>query len=931
MSGNTAAGEQAARWRQVRELFDALCELPRGQWRQALQQRCSDEALADEVWQLLCAQTEALQRVGNPLDAALARVLAPELGVGQRLGPWRLTERIARGGMGTVFKAERDDGLYQRTVAIKLLHGMPGSGEVERLQAERQLLAGLQLPGVAQLYDGGTTPEGYPYLVMEYIDGLPLDRHCAANGLGLEQRLQLFVQICAIVRDAHEHLILHCDLKPGNILVRGDGRPVLLDFGLARLLSGARSGLQIDYCTPAYASPELMRGEPVGVASDVYSLGVLLTELLSTGTCQHPAAAAAAAVPLPSVLAPPGLGWRKALQGDLDAIAGMACAQEAGSRYRSVEALMADIGRYSCLQPVTARAGGRLHAVWLGAQRNWRGLSLGVLALGLAALFVGGLVQARRQAEEDAAISRQVGDFMVGVFETADPFLRTERGQPELSARQLLDKASARVAQDLADAPAQLARMRMVLGTAYRNSGIPAQAELLLRQASDDFLRPEVNRPVDAAAALAELSVQKTLDGDGVQGKAIAERGLALLPPTALELRVRARLLVARGLALVNQQHFDQAEVAFDTAMTQYAKLPEADVATEKLELSYNKGLMYLRWGRAVQAEQEFRRVLASRHGRRTSMALAAETRLAQILREQGEFAQALPLARSGLAHARQLYGARSSFVLMQLDGLADLYRDSGDYAAAMEQYRQRQQLSALIDGTHSVEYSMGLYNHGELQRLRGDAGEAERLIRQAWAIRRQRLGDDSPTTLRAEAGLGELLRRAGRLDEAGPRLLHADHGLDAVLPADAPGRIEARLYRIGWHIAQGEVEQAGQLLQGLPGHVPEILQVLLIRTRADLAERRGEGAAALALRRNALELARALHGVDKVEAAICRIELAETLLRLGHRQPALDDLQQALLTLQRHQVAHSPELRRVRGLLASSAATAAGSTQRAK
>ncbi|MEG1681613.1 MAG: protein kinase, partial [Stenotrophomonas sp.] len=198
------------RWRQVRDLFDAICELPREQWQQALVAGSDDPAIREEVLQLLRSQTVGLSRVSNRLDTALARALAPELGVGERLGPWRLTERIAQGGMGTVFKAERADGLYQRTVAIKLLHGLPGATEVELLGAERQVLADLQLSNVAHLYDGGTTPDGHPYLVMEYIDGVPLDCWCAEQALGLQQRLTLFLEICTIVQSAHEQLVLHC-------------------------------------------------------------------------------------------------------------------------------------------------------------------------------------------------------------------------------------------------------------------------------------------------------------------------------------------------------------------------------------------------------------------------------------------------------------------------------------------------------------------------------------------------------------------------------------------------------------------------------------------------------------------------------------------------------------------------------------------------
>lgn len=903
------------RWRQVRTLFDALSELPREQWPQAIAEGSADPAVREEVLQLLRSQTVGLSRVSNRLDTALARALAPEFGVGERLGPWRLTERIAQGGMGTVFKAERADGLYQRTVAIKLLHGMPGATEVELLGSERQVLADLQLANVARLYDGGTTPDGHPYLVMEYVDGVPLDRWCEEQALGLPERLNLFLEICTIVQSAHEQLVLHCDLKPRNVLVQANGQPVLLDFGLAQLLNEARDKRDSGYCTPAYASPELIAGNNVGAASDVYSLGVMLVEMLSTRACTREAENAGDAVPAASESAPADLPWRRRLRGDLDAIAARACASDISQRYRSVEALMADLRRYQELQPVVARNGGRLYQLGKALRRNWQGAAIAAGVSALLAVFVVGLWQTRRQAQEEAVVAQQVSNFMVGMFETADPFLRTERGAEQLTSRQLLDKASLQVARDLADAPAQLARMRAVLGVAYQNAGASHQADTLLQQAYGGFMDPRVARPLDAANVLADLSVQKTMDGDGELGAQLAAQGLDLIGRKGPAV-IQARLYNAKGLALVNQQHFDLGEAAYNSAVALYQDATDTDVATELNELSYNKGLMYLRWGRQQSAEREFRQMLASLHGRRTSLALAAEMRLAQIFREQGRYAQALPLLQSGMQHALELYGAESSFVRQQYDGLADLYRDSGNYVAAEPYYEKRNALSARLDGADSVEYSMGLFNYASLKELRGEFSAAEDLYRQALLIRTQKLGADSPTSLRAESGLGVLLMRQGRMGEAGAMLLHADKGLTQSLPEDAPGRVEAHLNRIDWHVRNGELAQARRLLEAMRSPVSADLQLRLLSIRADLAGRMGEGAHALALRRSALEFAVAKQGKESAAVAAAGLALAESLLQLGHAQLARQELQRVQVLMERLQVAGSVDRRKVEGLL---------------
>ena len=904
------------RWRKVRELFDATSELPREQWQKALVTACDDADIREEVLQLLRSQTVGLSRVSNRLDTVLARALAPEFGVGERVGPWRLTARIAQGGMGTVFKAERADGLYQRTVAIKLLHGLPGQGEVERLGMERQVLADLQLPNVARLYDGGTTPEGHPYLVMEYIDGISLDNWCEQRGLGLRERILLFLEICATVQAAHEQLVLHCDLKPSNVLVLPGGQPVLLDFGLARILNEARAKPDAGYCTPSYASPELIRGETVGAAGDVYSLGVMLVEMLSDHPCVREPQDVDVPVVLPSQNAAEGLAWRRNLKGDLDAIAARACALDARQRYRSVEALRADLRRYLDKRAVVARSGGRLYQLGKRMRRNWRALAAGLGLVALLLLFILGLVQSRRQAREEAAIAQQVSNFMIGVFETADPFLRTERGQEELSSRQLLDKAALQVGSELRDAPGQLARMQSVLGQAYQNSGMAMEAERNLQQAYEGFMRADVARPVDAAGVLANLSRLKTSAGNGAQGQQLADRGLVLLGSAREVGDVRAKLHAARALALVSQQRFDAAEQDFEQAQRLYGVSHLSAEDGRLHELLYNQGLMYLRWGHQPEAEKAFRQVLAGLHGRRTSMSLTVELHLAQILREQGKFNEALALLQRGQQQALGLYGAKNGFMLAQHDALADLYVDMGDLDAAEQQFRERQRLSAAIDGETSVGYSMGLFNHGSLYELRGDLPQAYRMYRQAWTIRSSQLGSSSPTALRAETGMGRILMRLGRAEEAGGHIAHADQGLAAALPADAPGRLEVRLLWIRWLIGQGRLNEAQQLLAQIPGQMPAELRAELPSVRAELAQRRQEGAQALRLRQQAVEYASHLLGEDNLSTAGYRLGLAETLLQFGDPAAAKEELARAAVVLRRHQGEGSPELRKVEGLL---------------
>src|SRR5882724_3401510 len=269
----------------VDELLDDLFDLPEGERLANLRaRRVEDSAVVAEVESLLRAASASggfLSMSPKPADDPL-----PDDTVGLRLGAWRITRLIGRGGMGEVYEAARADGNFEQRVAIKLLQS-EAAAQMERFQAERQILARLEHPGIARLYDGGVTEDGRPYLVMEWIDGLPLAEYCDRHRLSVEDRLALFTRICAAVQYAHQNLLVHRDLKPGNILVTAAGEPRLIDFGIAKQLApegapGAeltRTGLRM--MTPSYASPEQVQGQTITTASDVYALGVLLYELLA--------------------------------------------------------------------------------------------------------------------------------------------------------------------------------------------------------------------------------------------------------------------------------------------------------------------------------------------------------------------------------------------------------------------------------------------------------------------------------------------------------------------------------------------------------------------------------------------------------------------------------------------------------------------------
>jgi len=282
---------KSERWQQVRAILDAAIALPRPERTAYLDKHCTDDLdLRREVESLLGSHDEAGSVFLNTPAADLTGAPAMPTRIGRRIGVYQIVCEIGHGGMGEVYRAVRADGQYQKEVAVKLVRGgFDTAAVLERFRHERQILASLDHPNIARLYDGGTTEDGLPYLVMELIEGTPIDEYCEKHDLSINERLKLFTQVCAAVQYAHQRLVIHRDIKPSNILVTADGIPKLLDFGIAKILDPAASveTTLVRPMTPEYASPEQVRGEPITTATDVYSLGVVLYRLL-TGKSPYP-------------------------------------------------------------------------------------------------------------------------------------------------------------------------------------------------------------------------------------------------------------------------------------------------------------------------------------------------------------------------------------------------------------------------------------------------------------------------------------------------------------------------------------------------------------------------------------------------------------------------------------------------------------------
>jgi serine/threonine-protein kinase len=553
------------RWQRIEKVFHAALDMPAGERSAYLAGACEDVSIRTEVDRLL----KAHERADGFLRAAPVqdRDAQDELAMlGRRIGPYRLEEYVARGGMGAVYRAQRADEEFEHQVAIKLVNSwMVTPMARRRFVRERQTLAHLEHSGITRLLDGGTTEDGIPYLVMEYVAGLPIDAYCAAHGLTITDRLGLFCEVCEVVAYAHRNLVVHLDLKPNNILVAEDGRPKLLDFGIARMLTGPSdvsaanvTSQQMRALTPQYASPEQIRGEPVTTAADVYSLGVVLYELISgrrpyrlTGrsTYEETRTICETDPRLPSDAVmrgadgagdgeddgrdwkfpePPGR-LRRRLRGDLDAIVMKAMQKQPAGRYDSVTALADDVARHLNGQPIRARHHSRGYRAAKFIRRNIVAIAtaaivaLSVVGGGVAASI--GLVReagARRLAQDEAAEAAAINSFLNEMLSSVDP----GRDGRDVRVTEVLERAANDVGSRFEDRPEVQAALRTTIGQSYRALGMlgPAGAQLEKALALREAQRGPEHR--ETVESLNELGVLRIMQGDLLAAEELLERAL---------------------------------------------------------------------------------------------------------------------------------------------------------------------------------------------------------------------------------------------------------------------------------------------------------------------------------------------------------------------------------------------------------------------
>ena len=841
------------RWQRAQALFDAAVVLEPRERRAYIKKKCIDDpALCDYVIGLLGVDDD----VGDAVARTIVDAVDGAFGAGdardddmagEMLGAWRIERTLGAGGMGTVYLAQRADRQFDQQVAIKLgRHRLVDPQTRLRLENERQILADLDHPNIAQLYDGGTTKDGVPYLVLEYIDGVRIDTYCDVNRLAVTERLQLFCTICSAVHYAHQNLVIHRDIKPSNILVTGNGTPKLLDFGIAKLTDEQGTGIGdltregAVILTPEGAAPEQILGRAVTTATDVYALGNLLYVLLAglrpldlegltpaqfaqvilheeperpSERLRRLAGArdAGSQREVADIAADRSTGidrLQRRLRGDLDTIVLNALRKSPTRRYPSVAALAADIDLHRRSMPIVARSDTWRYRAQKFVRRHVAAVTVaGLVAVMLVTFSVALSIQNRRiTIERDTA--RQVSQFLEEIFEAPDP---AQSSAANLTAEDILAAGAARIDAELAGQPAIQATLMGTIGRVYHNLGSYELSESLLRRA---------------------LELRRELAGREA-------------PATADAANDYAEVLIRLG-------DYDGAESLLDEALT----ANEAALGATSMPVAtnyHNLGQLHLATGELPAAEANVLRAIGIRETLADDVIALAESRnlLARIVRRQGDLERAERLLQQAIDTLAD-NGIENHFLMAYyLQNLGGVQRDMGRLDAAQQTLDRAIAATRIVLGEDHSLYAATLVDQVALMQLRGEIEPAMLLLNEALTIHQRTRGPQHLFVGYDLTLLGMLQHDGGHLDAAAASLRRALALFESALGPD------------NQYVASALTELGAVLNSS--GHSRE----------------------ALALLERAMQIRLQDHAPDHELVAATQTEYADTLTRLGRLDEA--------------------------------------------
>lgn len=807
---------------------------------------CADApGLRDRVMALLRADAAEADALESPQITPIARQIledtrfADDLS-GQRVGAYRLLRRLGEGGMGSVWLGERDDEEFERRVAVKVIkRGMDSDLVLRRFRVERRALGMLEHPSIARLLDAAMTPDGRPALIMEHVEGAPLDQYCADRSLNVRERLRLFVEICDAVAHAHRQLVIHRDLKPSNMFVTSDGRPKLIDFGIAKLLSDEETATSVTapeqrMMTPRYASPEQIRGEAVTTATDIYSLGVVLYELLvgrapfepTSGSraelgrlvCEQDPVAPSTAVSRETPIdarGPEQAGdttrLRRMLEGDLDTIVLRALRKEPERRYESVAALGEDVRRYLEDRPVLARPDTLAYRARKFVRRN-RGAVVAASAaatmLVLGVTMLAGMYLRTRSAEAEESRQRLVAETKLAEANSVASFLeamlasatpdRAEGRSPEALV-EILDAAAERMHEELADQPRVRARIQHTLASSYRQVGAYEKAERHFGEAESTRRELFGSQSAELGDTLHEYAMLALNRGDLDGAEARAGEALRIFDQIdAGPSKRRANALDVLGVIAMEQARFEAADDRFREAIQLYEQvLPPDDEAL--LQAYAKRGVLLAQTGRTDEAIEIIERAIEASEnggGAPTVGRLSMLNSLAVLYRRAGREEDALRLYDRALTIADQILGPEHAMTLVSRSNRSVILHKLGRLDESEAEMREVLGLQQRILGEHHDHALTTMFNLARLLEDRADLGSAEPLYRTVIEQNRRLFGPEHPQVGMGMGALGKAIGRLGgadRLPEARTLLTESARILARTLGADHPAARSTR------------------------------------------------------------------------------------------------------------------------------------------
>lgn len=791
------------RWERIQALFHDAAELPEPERRAFLEAACGeDDGLIAEVLSLLEEDARGSSLLDRGVAHAAQQVLSESAfpsPSSREFGPYRIREVLGEGGMGVVYLADRPD-LGSR-VAIKILRdAWLSPARRQRFSSEQRTLAQLNHPSIARLYDADTLADGTPWFVMEYVEGLPLTEYCRQKKSSLEERLRLFSAVCEAVQYAHRHAVIHRDLKPSNILVKPDGTVRLLDFGIAKQIEGldapvdqTRTGLRL--MTPAYAAPEQIRGDRVGTHTDIYSLGVILYELLAgclpydlskrtpgeavSFIVEHepekPSVVARRAAAQPDSHVPIA---GKTAWADLDVLCLTAMHKDAQRRYRTVEALTRDVDHYLHAEPLEARPDTFGYTFGKFVRRNWRAVSAAslvfVAVVGLVVFYTLRLAAARNAALAEAARTQRIQRFTQNIFEGGDKAV----GPPEdLRVIALLDRG-VQEARALDTEPAVQAELYQTLGTIYEKLGKFDRADSLLGSSLEkrkSLFGPDHPQVADSLVALGLLRLdQARLE----EAEKLVREGLEMnrrhLPPNHPAV---ARATSALGRVLEDRGAYDQAIEVLNEAVRLQSEqgADSADLSASLTELAnshfysghyevsdslnrrvlemdrqiygprhphvaddlINLGAIQYDWGHFPEAERFYREaldIIQSWYGKTHQETASALTMLGRALVSQNRFDEAAGMLQEALSIQEHVYGKVHPRVASALNELGKVALKQGNLSEAEADFRRMADIYGTVYNGRHYLIGIALANLAGVYVERKEYGRAEQLFREALA-----------------------------------------------------------------------------------------------------------------------------------------------------------------------------------------------------